>query len=78
MLVGRWCGAMVAICAVLLGGRSARAEARYTIAYSGFAPLNDDVFVADADGGNARPLLASSGQDFNASFSRDGFSAPGR
>ncbi|HEY8925300.1 MAG TPA: hypothetical protein VIU64_13025 [Polyangia bacterium] len=40
--------------------------------------MNDDVFVADADGGNARPLLASSGQDFNASFSRDGFSAPGR
>jgi TolB protein len=48
------------------------AEPKYTIAYSGFAPLNTDIFVADADGRNARPFLASAALDFNASFSRDG------
>ena len=48
------------------------AQPKYTIAYSGFAPLNTDVFIADADGRNPKPFLASPAQDFNASFSRDG------
>lgn len=48
------------------------AEPKYTIAYSRFAPLNSDIFVADADGRNPKPFLASPGQDFNASFSKDG------
>jgi Tol biopolymer transport system component len=48
------------------------AQPKYTIAYSGFAPLNTDVFIADADGRNPKPFLADPAQDFNASFSRDG------
>ena len=58
--------------AAFMGVPPVHAESRYTIAYSGFAPLNDDVFIADADGRNARPFLPGPGEDFNASFSRDG------
>jgi TolB protein len=49
-----------------------QAQPKYTVAYSGFAPLNADMFIADADGRNPKPFLAHSAQDFNASFSRDG------
>ena len=48
------------------------AQPRYTIAYSGFAPLDSDIFIADADGRNPKAFLPNPGQDFNASFSRDG------
>lgn len=48
------------------------AQPKYTIAYSGFAPLNTDIFIADTDGRHPQPFLPSSAQDFNASFSRDG------
>jgi TolB protein len=61
-------GAICATAAVAL----LNAQPKYTIAYSGFAPLNTDVFIADADGRNARPFLASPALDYNASFSRDG------
>jgi TolB protein len=44
----------------------------YTVAFASFAPLNTDIFVAEADGSNPRPLLARQGLDQNASFSRDG------
>lgn len=51
---------------------AAHAQPKYTIAYSGFAPLNSDIFIADGDGRNAKPFLPHPGLDFNASFSRDG------
>lgn len=51
---------------------TARAQPKYTIAYSGFAPLNSDIFIADGDGRNAKAFLPHPGLDFNASFSRDG------
>ena len=44
----------------------------YTIAYASFAPLNAEIFIADADGANATPFLPSPGSDYNASFSADG------
>ncbi len=44
----------------------------YTVAFASFGPLNMDIFVADTDGGNAKPLLPHPNQDYNASFSRDG------
>lgn len=47
-------------------------EPSYAIAFASFAPLNTDVFVADADGSNPEPLLAHPDLDYNASFSRDG------
>lgn len=44
----------------------------YVIAFASFAPLNTDIFIADADGSNARPLVSTSGFEANASFSSDG------
>lgn len=44
----------------------------YAIAFASFAPLNSDVFVADADGTNPKPLLPHAALDYNASFSPDG------
>lgn len=46
-------------------------DAEYAVAFASFAPLDTDLFVADADGGNARPLPHPD-LDYNASFSRDG------
>src|SRR5882762_11611267 len=44
----------------------------YTVAFASFAPINTDIFVADANGNSPKPLLAHPGLDYNASFSRDG------
>lgn len=44
----------------------------YRLAFASFSPLNDDIFIADSDGSNARPLLPGPSQDYNASFSNDG------
>ena len=43
----------------------------YQIAFANFGPLNNDIFIADADGLNARPLLPNPANDYNASFSHD-------
>ena len=48
------------------------ATAEYQIAFGGFAPIDADVFIADANGGNARVLAPHPAIDQNASFSRDG------
>ena len=48
------------------------AAPRYGIAFAGFAPLNSDLFIADADGRNPRPLLPHPDLDYNGSFSADG------
>src|SRR5260221_9223657 len=61
----------VALGATLLAQTAPR-MGQYAIAYASFAPLNAEVFVADADGGNARPLSPHPGWDANASFSMDG------
>ncbi len=47
-------------------------EPTYHIAFASFAPLNDDLFIADADGNHSRPLLPGPANDYNASFSPDG------
>ena len=44
----------------------------YEIAFASFSPINAELFVADADGGNAKPFAPHAGFDGNASFSRDG------
>jgi Tol biopolymer transport system component len=48
------------------------AASTYEIAFSSMGPLNADVFIADADGSSAKPLLPHAGFDGNASFSSDG------
>ncbi len=47
-------------------------QPEYTIAFASFAPVNSDLFTADADGSNAKPLLPHAELDYNASFSKDG------
>ena len=42
------------------------------IAYATFAPLDSDLFIANADGSDPRPLLSNPSLDYNASFSPDG------
>lgn len=62
-------------CAHLPGpedGRTGPAAPVQAIAFTSFAPLNTDVFIADADGSDPRPLLAHAALDYNASFSADG------
>ncbi|HTE10158.1 MAG TPA: hypothetical protein VK645_04295 [Chitinophagaceae bacterium] len=44
----------------------------YHVAFANFGPLNDDIFIADADGTHARPFLPNPANDYNASFSHDG------
>jgi Tol biopolymer transport system component len=44
----------------------------YTIAFAHFGPRNADLFLADADGKNAKPLVPHAENDYNASFSADG------
>jgi TolB protein len=54
------------------GNVSAGAEPKYTIAFASFGPRNTDLFVADADGKNPKPLVPHADNDYNASFSPDG------
>src|SRR5215831_3140744 len=57
--------------AALVGGDKCPRQG-YSIAFGGSAPARTNIFLADGDGGNARPLLANPAVDYNASFSRDG------
>jgi TolB protein len=43
-----------------------------TIAYASLTGVHRSVFIADADGNNARPLLPSASENYNASFSASG------
>ena len=67
---------LVSVLSLMVPGQSKTGhepvEATYRIAFASFAPLNMDIFVADADGSNAKPLLAHPDQDYDASFSHDG------
>jgi TolB protein len=51
---------------------SAPQLAPYTIAFSSFGPIDTDVFIANARGENAKPLVPNAALDYNASFSPDG------
>ena len=54
------------------GSSAIRAEpAKWTVAFASFGPIHSQLFIADGDGNNARPLVAHTGQDYNPSFSRD-------
>jgi TolB protein len=65
--------AAVALSAGTPANRATRApDPAYTVAFKSFAPNNSDVFVADADGGHARPLSPDPALDYNAAFSPDG------
>jgi Periplasmic component of the Tol biopolymer transport system len=49
-----------------------KSEITYRLAFASFSPLNDDIYIANADGSNPRPILPGPSQDYNAVFSKDG------
>ena len=64
---------LVPVAAIEQGGsRAVEPSAQYTVAFASLGPLNTDLFVAEADGSAARPLLPHPDLDYNASFSSDG------
>jgi TolB protein len=64
---------MLLICSPADGQNVARkSELSYAIAFASFAPLNTDIFIAAADGSEAKPLLPHPDLDYNPSFSPDG------
>lgn len=74
-LLRRLCfGSLIFLCAIPVSWRAASRPAApsYTIAFKSFAPNNTDIFIADADGKHARPLVPGPTLDYNASFSADG------
>jgi Tol biopolymer transport system component len=56
----------------LLGAGTASFAQEYTVAFNGFGPANTDIFIADRNGANERPLAPHPALDYNASFSADG------
>ena len=56
----------------LLCADGVQTQPRYQIAFTSQAPRNQQLFIADGDGTNARPLVPSASFDANASFSPDG------
>ena len=65
-LVGMW------LVGIGTGVAEAQSEPSYVIAFAHFGPRNSDIFLADADGRNAKPLAPHLKNDYNASFSADG------
>ena len=64
---------LVPVVAIEQGGsRAVEPAAQYTVAFASFAPLDTDLFLAEADGSAARPLSPHPDLDYNASFSSDG------
>ena len=63
------CCRPLALLALLPGAVAAQ---EYTVAFGSFAPLNEEVFIADADGSNPVVLAPHPALDYNASFSTDG------
>ena len=66
--MGLVCSAALA----LLCAATAQTQPRYQIAFTSQAPRNQQLFIADGDGTNARPLVPHESFDSNASFSPDG------
>jgi len=71
------CGLVLAMLVGLLpgveiGSAADEAEPSYTITFASFGPQNTDLFLSDADGKNAKPLVPHGENDYNASFSADG------
>ncbi|MEO7190093.1 MAG: hypothetical protein ABI051_03480 [Vicinamibacterales bacterium] len=65
---------LIAVLTIAVGLRAQAPPhpASYGIAYASFAPENSELFIADADGRNARPLVPEPAWDANGSFSKDG------
>ena len=44
----------------------------YRLAFNSFGPANTEIFLADANGANPRPVFADPALDYTAAFSSDG------
>jgi len=63
---------LVALAVVVFRSALPTARTRYTLGYASLGWVTLNLFVADAGGGNPRPLLANPNRDYNARFSTDG------
>lgn len=63
---------VLALAVVVQPSSASEGRQRYLLSFASFAPLNSDIFVATADGSQARALFANPAQECNASFSPDG------
>ena len=52
--------------------RRGASDVRAALAFASLGPLNTDLFVSDASGGEPKPFLPNPALDYNASFSADG------
>ena len=66
------CMVTVGALALLTQPAGADEKTGYRLSFASFGPLDTDVFIADADGRNARPLLSHPELDYDATFSADG------
>jgi Tol biopolymer transport system component len=72
-MLGRGFGALVCVLLSFAAfGKQPQATETYTLSFASFAPMNTDVFIADGDGNNARPLFAHSDLDYDAVFAPNG------
>lgn len=63
---------LTAVVAAGVHAQSSQSRPEYSVAYASFGPVATALYIGDADGSNARELLAGSVLDRNASFSPDG------
>jgi len=68
--IGFVLGAFALLFAAAAGASAAAPP--YRLAFTSFAPLGTNLFIADADGSNERPFGPGGGLDFDPSFSADG------
>jgi TolB protein len=64
------CAALAVLAMIALSAGAA--DSKYQVAFTSFAPFDTELFLADADGANAKPFLSDPGLDFDPSFSLDG------
>jgi TolB protein len=67
-----WIRVLIAATFFCVSSQAVGAAPPYKIAFTSFAPLDIDLYLADGDGSNAVPFSPSPGLDFDASFSADG------
>ena len=63
---------LILLISLLFAAFKFKPEPTYQLAFANFGPVDTDIFIADSDGNNAKPLFVNPALDYNASFSPDG------
>jgi len=72
-MMGKLLAGIAAVCTgTMAHAETARSDDSYTLAYASFGPPNTQLFIANGDGSNIRPLVERPSSDCNPSFSPDG------